>query len=121
VSTELWPVQIQVEPNRFDKAWSPPPTVEEVSLSGGYIYLGLNYALYMAGKGMMKVTGARPPIQPATARPAPLDAATLERGTPALPVRCRLHHGGGALKAHSRAREVRQWRPRHDSNVRPSP
>jgi len=53
--------------------------VEEVSLSGGYVLLGLNYGLYMAGKGVMKLAGARGPIHPASARPPPLQEAQLER------------------------------------------
>ena len=34
---------IQLAPNMFDRSWSPPPTVEEVSLQGGYIYLAIKY------------------------------------------------------------------------------
>lgn len=59
-------------PDMFDRSWSPPPTVEEVNLQGGYIFLGINYGLYQAGQGLKHLTGARDHMQPATARPPPL-------------------------------------------------
>ena len=70
---------IQLAPNMFDRSWSPPPTVEEVSLQGGYIYLAINYGLYQAGQGLKHLTGARDHVQHAFARPAPLTEAQLRR------------------------------------------
>lgn len=76
---------VQLEPNPFDRAWHPPPTVEEVSLNGGYIFLGINYALYQAGKGLHRLGGGPDPIQAAIARPPPLDAAQLRRAATHCP------------------------------------
>lgn len=62
---------VQTEPNRFSKSWSEPPTPEQVSLSGGYIFLGINYGLMAAAKGLHKLTNGRDQIQSAIARPPP--------------------------------------------------
>ncbi|WP_431595439.1 hypothetical protein [Stenotrophomonas sp.] len=67
---------VQPAPNRFSKSWSEPPSPEQVSMSGGYIFLGLGYVLKGAGKGLHKLTRApvtRAPdqIQSAIARPPP--------------------------------------------------
>ena len=97
------PNPIKVAPNRFDRAWSPSPTVEEVSLQGGYIYLGINYGLYQAGKGLKHLVGGPEHIRHAIARPSPLTEAQLRRAA-----------------AHCEDGDC-EWRPRHDSNVRPSP
>ena len=70
---------IKLEPNMFDRSWSPPPTVEEVSLQGGYIFLGINYGLYHAGKALHRLGGGPDQVQPAIARPPPLSEAQLRR------------------------------------------
>ena len=70
---------IQLAPNMFDRSWSPPPTVEEVSLQGGYIYLAINYGLYHAGKALHRLGGGPDQVQPAIARPPPLSEAQLRR------------------------------------------
>lgn len=58
-------------PNRFSKSWSEPPTPEQVSLSGGYLFMGINYGLMAAAKGLHKLTNGRDQIQSAIARPPP--------------------------------------------------
>ncbi len=62
---------VQPAPNRFSRTWSEPPSPEQVSLSGGYLMMGINAALGAAGKGIHKLTGGRDQIQSATARPPP--------------------------------------------------
>lgn len=62
---------VKVEDNRFSRSWSEPPTPEQVSMSGGYLFLGLNYGLAAVGRGLHKLTGGRDQIQSAVARPPP--------------------------------------------------
>ncbi len=62
---------VQPAPNRFSRTWSEPPSPEQVSLSGGYLMMGINAALGAAGKGIHKLTGGPDQIQSATARPPP--------------------------------------------------
>ena len=62
---------VEPAPNRFSRTWSEPPSVEQVSLSGGYLMMGINAALGAAGKGIHKLTGGPDQIQSATARPPP--------------------------------------------------
>lgn len=70
---------VELEPNRFDRAWRPPPSPEQVSMQGGYVIMGINYLLYQGIKGLGRVTGGPGPIQAAIARPPPLDDAQLLR------------------------------------------
>lgn len=70
---------LEVSPNRFDRAYQPPPTVKEVSENGGYISKGIYYGIAMIAKGMSHVTDAPAPIQSAIARPPPLDPVQLQR------------------------------------------
>jgi hypothetical protein len=62
---------IQPESNRFSRSWSEPPSPEQVSLSGGYLMMGINAALGAAGRGLHKITGGPDQIQSAIARPPP--------------------------------------------------
>lgn len=62
---------VEPAPNRFSRTWSEPPSVEQVSLSGGYLMMGINAALGAAGKGIHKLTGGPDQIQSAVARPPP--------------------------------------------------
>ncbi|MQP77578.1 hypothetical protein CQ393_16990 [Stenotrophomonas sp. MYb238] len=62
---------VKVESNRFSRSWSEPPTPEQVSLSGGYLMMGINYGLMAAAKGLHTLTGGRDQIQSAVARPPP--------------------------------------------------
>ncbi len=67
-------------PNRFDKDWRPPPSVEQVSQSGGYIALGVYYLAGKAAKGLHALTGGPDQVQAAIARPPPqLTEAELQR------------------------------------------
>ena len=70
---------IQPENNRFSRSWSEPPTPEQVSMSGGYVMMGIYYAIGAAAKGVHKLTGGRDQIQHAIARPPPLDEAQMRR------------------------------------------
>lgn len=65
--------------NRFQRHWNEPPSVEEVSLGGGYILLGVNYGLLKAAEAVTRLPGWQHQIQPAVARPPPLDDAQAER------------------------------------------
>ena len=62
---------VQPAPNRFSRTWSEPPSPEQVSLSGGYLMMGINAALGAAGRGLNKITGGPDQIQSAIARPPP--------------------------------------------------
>ncbi len=62
---------VQVEDNRFSRSWSEPPTPEQVSLSGGYLMMGINYGLMAAARGLHKLSNGRDQIQSAVARPPP--------------------------------------------------
>ncbi|MCL7715876.1 hypothetical protein [Stenotrophomonas mori] len=70
---------VKVESNRFSGSWSEPPTPEQVSQSGGYLLMGLNYGLMAAGKGLHRLSGGREQIQAATARPPPELEADQQR------------------------------------------
>lgn len=65
--------------NRFHRQWNESPTVEDVSMRGGYILLGINYGLLKVAEQVTRLPGWKHQIQPATARPPPLDEAQLER------------------------------------------
>lgn len=71
----------------FQRRWNEPPSVEDVSLSGGYIILGINYGLMKVAESVMRLPGWQNQIQPAVARPPPLDDAQAERAA-------RLREGG---------------------------
>lgn len=75
---------ITVDPNRFDKAYDPGITPEEMAIHyGGYVNYGLNRGLYETWKGFKKVTGMRPEIQPGIARPQPLSEEQMRRAADA--------------------------------------
>ena len=65
--------------NIFHRRWNEPPSVEDVSLNGGYILLGINYGLLKVAEAVMGLPGWQNQIQPAVARPPPLDEAQAER------------------------------------------
>lgn len=70
---------VQPAPNVFSKSWSEPPSPEQVSLSGGYLFMGINYGLMAAAKGLHKLTNGRDQIQSAVARPPPELSAEQQR------------------------------------------
>lgn len=73
---------IAVDPNRFDKAYDPGITPEEMALDphyGGYVIYGINMGLLKTWQGIKKVTGMRPYEQPAIARPSPLTEEQMRR------------------------------------------
>lgn len=74
--------------NRFQRDWNEAPSVEDVSLSGGYIMLGINYGLQRAAAAVTRLPGWKHQVQPAVARPPPLDADQSERAA-------RLREAGG--------------------------
>ncbi|HDS1580963.1 TPA: hypothetical protein QEL15_003062 [Stenotrophomonas maltophilia] len=57
--------------NRFSRDWREPPSPEQVSLSGGYIMMGVVKGVMAAGRGLNKLTGGPDQIQSAVARPPP--------------------------------------------------
>lgn len=69
----------QPPPNRFSRSWSEPPTPEQVSLSGGYLMMGINYGLSKAAQGLHKLSGGPDQIQPAIARPPPALSVDQQR------------------------------------------
>ncbi|UYB52571.1 hypothetical protein OCJ37_00970 [Xanthomonas sp. AM6] len=72
---------VSIQPNRFDKDWRPPPSVEQVSQGGGYLALGIYYVAGKAAKGLHALTGAPDQVQAAVARPPPLSEAQLRRAS----------------------------------------
>ena len=67
-------------PNAFNRAWSEPPSLEEVGMRGGYLMMGINYGIAQTAKGLHTLTRAPDQIQPAVARPPPgLDADQQRR------------------------------------------
>ncbi len=57
--------------NRFSRDWSEPPSPEQVSMSGGYIVMGVVKGVMAAVNGINKLTGGPEQIQAAIARPPP--------------------------------------------------
>lgn len=75
---------VTVDPNRFDKAYDPGITPEQMALQyGGYVNYGINMGLLQTWKGIKKITRMRPYEQPAIARPPPLDQAQMRRAVEA--------------------------------------
>lgn len=73
---------VTVDPNRFDKAYDPGISPEQMALDpryGGYVLYGINQGLLQTWKGIKKVTGMRPYEQPAIARPPPLSEEQMRR------------------------------------------
>lgn len=71
---------VQPEPNAFNRSWREPPSLQEVGMRGGYVMMGINYAIAKTAQGLHTLTRAPDPIQPAIARPPPeLDAAQQRR------------------------------------------
>lgn len=70
---------VKLESNRFSRDWSEPPSPEQVSMSGGYLMMGINYGLGKAAQGLHKLTGGPDQIQSAVARPPPEFTADQRR------------------------------------------
>jgi hypothetical protein len=70
---------IKVQPNTFNKSWSPPPSPKEISENGGYLLYGLGLLVGKATKGLHGIPGVRAQVQPAIARPPPLDLEQMDR------------------------------------------
>lgn len=62
---------VQPTPNRFSKNWHEPPSPEQVSISGGYLMMGVYYGIGKIAQGVHKLTNAPDDIQSAIARPPP--------------------------------------------------
>ncbi|MHC1654718.1 hypothetical protein ACODUL_15710 [Stenotrophomonas maltophilia] len=65
--------------NRFSRDWSEPPSPEQVSMSGGYIMMGVVKGVMAAAKSVNKLTGGPSQIQAAVARPPPELSAEQQR------------------------------------------
>ncbi|WNH48891.1 hypothetical protein PDM28_00725 [Stenotrophomonas aracearum] len=84
---------VEPAPNAFNRAWSEPPSLQEVGMRGGYLMMGINYGIAQTAKGLHTLTRAPDQIQSAVARPPPgLDADQQRR---ALQV-CAAEQGCGA-------------------------
>ncbi|MFC6840689.1 hypothetical protein [Xanthomonas theicola] len=70
---------VALQPNRFDKDWRPPPSVEQVGQGGGYFALGIYYLAGKTAKGLHTLSGAPDQVQSAIARPPPLSEAQMRR------------------------------------------
>lgn len=70
---------IKVDPNTFSKSYHPPPSPKEISENGGYLLYGVAKLIGAVAKALPKVPGVRGQVQPAVARPPPLDAEQMNR------------------------------------------
>ncbi|MBD8637790.1 hypothetical protein [Stenotrophomonas sp. CFBP 13725] len=70
---------MRAEDNRFSRNWSEPPSPEQVSMSGGYLMMGVVKGVAAAAKGLNKITGGPDQIQSAIARPPPELSAEQQR------------------------------------------
>ncbi|QNR98980.1 hypothetical protein ICJ04_00465 [Stenotrophomonas sp. 169] len=70
---------MRAEDNRFSRNWSEPPSPEQVSMSGGYLMMGVVKGVAAAAKGLNKITGGPDQIQAAIARPPPELSAEQQR------------------------------------------
>jgi len=70
---------MRAEDNRFSRNWSEPPSPEQVSMSGGYLMMGVVKGVAAAAKGLNKITGGPDQIQAAIARPSPELSAEQQR------------------------------------------
>jgi len=77
---------VEPAPNAFNRAWREPPSLQEVGMRGGYVMMGINYAIAKTAQGLHTVTRAPDQIQPAVARPPPgLDADQQRRALQVCP------------------------------------
>ena len=86
---------VQIQPNRFSRSWSEPPSPEQVGQGGGYIMMGIYYGLAQAAKGLHKLTNGPDQIQSAVARPPPGLAEDQQRRALML---CAQQDGCGAAE-----------------------
>ncbi len=70
---------VQVQSNTFNRSWREPPSLEQVGMSGGYVMMGINYAIARTAQGLHTITGAPDPVQAAIARPPPQLSADQRR------------------------------------------
>ncbi|MCD9033776.1 hypothetical protein LDO32_18855 [Luteimonas sp. Y-2-2-4F] len=70
---------IEVEDNVFRRAWREPPSLEEIGMQGGLVNMAVGYALMKTAEGVKRLPGWKDQIQPAEARPPPLDEALRAR------------------------------------------
>ncbi|WP_254775436.1 hypothetical protein [Pseudoxanthomonas sp. GM95] len=70
---------IKVESNRFNDRYHPPPSPKEITENGGYLVYGFAKLVGFAAQGLQKIPGIKGQVQPAIARPPPLDLAQMER------------------------------------------
>lgn len=70
---------IEVEDNVFRRAWREPPSLEEIGMQGGLVNMAVGYALMKAADGVKRLPGWKHQVQPAEARPPPLDETLRAR------------------------------------------
>jgi len=70
---------IEVESSTFARSWHETPSLEEIGKNGGVIPLLVGYLAQQAARGANKLPGWKAQIQPAIARPPPLDEAQMAR------------------------------------------
>jgi hypothetical protein len=70
---------IKVDANRFSDLYHPPPSPKEISENGGYLLYGLGALVGLAGKVLPKMPGIKGQVQPAIARPPPLNLEQMNR------------------------------------------
>lgn len=81
---------VEPAPNAFNRAWSEPPSLEEVGMRGGYLMMGIYYGIAKTAAGLHTLTRAPDPIQAAVARPPPALDADQQRRAQAF---CDLEQG----------------------------
>ena len=78
---------IEVESGAFGRSWKEPTSLEQLGKNGGIVPVLAGMAAQQIQKGARKIPGWKEPVQPAIARPPPLDDEQAARAL-------RLHHAG---------------------------
>ena len=68
-------------PTVFERDWREPVNLRQIGLEGGVVPLLVRYAGGQARKGAEQIPGWKKQVQPAIARPPPLDESQLQRAT----------------------------------------
>jgi hypothetical protein len=70
---------IKVDANRFGDRWGPPPSPKQITEGGGYLVYGFAKLIGAAARGLQQIPGIKGQVQPAIARPSPLNLEQMDR------------------------------------------
>ena len=66
-------------PTVFERDWREPINLQKIGMEGGLVPLLVRYASQQATKAARAIPGWKTPVQPAIARPPPLDETQMRR------------------------------------------